>query len=231
MHEDGASTTFRRPSPSYRPTLSRWGSADEGRSYNHRGDHLPEPFPRPRRPGDARRGAHQGENGRHRHRERTRSAGGQERPRPWFVHPVASADLPVHRTHRPTLDECCRTVRGQKRSNFGFEKRSAAAVGRAVHARGGTPGDRSPGDRRREDHRRRGRAPEARGQCRPGGGGTPRDRTRRSVDASDRRQQPGAGSARSPPSRPRTGRGGKAGSGRCCPRGSTRRGRAGETRR
>jgi hypothetical protein len=32
-------------------------------------------------------------------------------------------------------------------------------------------------------------------------------------------------------SRPRTGRGGKAGSGRCCPRGSTRRGRAGETRR
>ena len=34
MHEDGASTTFRRPSPSYRPILLKWRSADEGRSYN-----------------------------------------------------------------------------------------------------------------------------------------------------------------------------------------------------
>src|SRR5512147_2918064 len=33
MHEDGASTTFRRPSPSYRPILLKWRSADEGRSY------------------------------------------------------------------------------------------------------------------------------------------------------------------------------------------------------
>src|SRR5512132_942910 len=35
MHEDGASTTFRRPSPSYRPILLKWRSADEGKSYNH----------------------------------------------------------------------------------------------------------------------------------------------------------------------------------------------------
>jgi hypothetical protein len=35
MHEDGASTTFRRPSPSYRPTLLTWRSPDEGKSYNH----------------------------------------------------------------------------------------------------------------------------------------------------------------------------------------------------
>src|SRR5512147_1227458 len=35
MHEDGASTTFRRPSPSYRPILLKWRSADEGRSYKH----------------------------------------------------------------------------------------------------------------------------------------------------------------------------------------------------
>src|SRR5512132_3566585 len=34
MHEDGASTTFRRPSPSYRPILLKWRSADEGKSYN-----------------------------------------------------------------------------------------------------------------------------------------------------------------------------------------------------
>src|SRR5512132_4132148 len=33
VHEDGASTTFRRPSPSYRPILLKWRSADEGKSY------------------------------------------------------------------------------------------------------------------------------------------------------------------------------------------------------
>ena len=34
MSEDGASTLSRRPSPSYRSTPSRWGSADEWKSYN-----------------------------------------------------------------------------------------------------------------------------------------------------------------------------------------------------
>src|SRR5512132_4238341 len=34
MHEGGASTTFRRPAPSYRPILLTWRSADEGKSYD-----------------------------------------------------------------------------------------------------------------------------------------------------------------------------------------------------
>jgi hypothetical protein len=44
MHEDAASTDFRRPSPSYRPTRLKWGSADEWKSYNRFRAFLSEPL-------------------------------------------------------------------------------------------------------------------------------------------------------------------------------------------